>query len=295
MDKATRMVQRGSPMKLLDSSPHRADTLDTPVNNRRRSPRRGELQSFIMGAPRMSSLGTFQSSTSEYAAKPFVRTAGQSGAEDKRRDNSAARPVGGFMKRSLDCTIAISALIIMSPIMIAIALLILVTMGRPVIFIQQRVGFNKSLFGCFKFRTMVADAQERLAKHLAEDSEAAKLWHETQKLKQDPRITWLGHILRKSSLDELPQLFNILLGEMSCIGPRPVLATELHRYGQYAEDYAKAKPGLTGVWQVNGRSNTTYAHRVNCDRYYVRRWSLLLDIIILFRTIPAVLRVKDTA
>jgi exopolysaccharide production protein ExoY len=278
----------------LDSSPHRADTLDKPVKNQRRPPRRGEIQSIIMGAPRMSSLGTFQSSKPEYAATPFVRAAGQSGTEDKLHDHSAARPLGGLAKRCLDCTVAISALIIMSPIMIAVALLILVTMGRPVIFIQRRVGFNKSLFGCFKFRTMVADAQERLARHLAEDSEAAKLWRETQKLKQDPRITWLGHILRKSSLDELPQLFNVLLGDMSCIGPRPVLASELHRYGPYAEDYARAKPGLTGFWQVNGRSSTTYAHRINCDRYYVRRWSLLLDIIILFRTIPAVLRVKDS-
>lgn len=243
----------------------------------------------------MASISTFQSSQSDYAPKAFIRTAGQTAPEEKLHDNRATHPVGGQIKRCLDCAVAISALIVMSPIMIAIALLILVTMGRPVIFIQQRVGFNKSLFGCFKFRTMVADAQERLAKHLAEDSEAARLWQETQKLKQDPRITWLGHILRKSSLDELPQLFNILLGDMSCIGPRPVLASELHRYGPHAEDYAKAKPGLTGIWQVNGRSNTTYAHRVNCDRYYVRRWSLLLDIIILFRTIPAVLRVKDTA
>jgi exopolysaccharide production protein ExoY len=243
----------------------------------------------------MSSLGTLQSPASEYNAKSLVHGVGQRGVEGKAHDGSAARPVGGAIKRCLDCTIALSAIIVMAPIMIAIALLILVTMGRPVIFIQQRVGFNKSLFPCFKFRTMVADAQERLAKHLAEDSEAARLWQETQKLKQDPRITWLGHILRKSSLDELPQLFNILFGDMSCIGPRPVLATELHRYGPHAEDYARAKPGLTGFWQVNGRSNTTYAHRVNCDRYYVRRWSLLLDIAILFRTIPAVMRIRETA
>jgi exopolysaccharide production protein ExoY len=285
-------------MKLLDRSPHRSEAaLEKPVNTKRRPPRREELQSFIMGAPRMSSLGTFQSPASEYTHKPFIRTA-QSEAEGALYGYTAthpARPVGGALKRCFDCAIALSAIIVMSPIMIAIALLILVTMGRPVIFIQQRVGFNKSLFGCFKFRTMVADAQERLARHLAEDSEAARLWQETQKLKQDPRITWLGHILRKSSLDELPQLFNILFGDMSCIGPRPVLASELNRYGPYAEEYAKAKPGLTGMWQVNGRSNTTYDHRVNCDRYYVRRWSLLLDVVILCRTIPAVLRTKDTA
>jgi exopolysaccharide production protein ExoY len=246
----------------------------------------------------MSSLGSFQTQLPEYGAKPFARGIGQSAAGGRRDSFSGSQytgPVGGFWKRCLDCSVAFTAIIVMAPMMVFIALLILVTMGRPIIFIQQRVGFNKSLFGCFKFRTMVSDAQERLARHLAEDSEAARLWQETQKLKQDPRITWLGQILRKSSLDELPQLFNILLGDMSCIGPRPVLASELLRYGPHAEDYAKAKPGLTGMWQVSGRSNTTYQHRVKCDRYYVRRWSLLLDIAILFRTIPAVCRVKDTA
>ena len=142
---------------------------------------------------------------------------------------------------------------------------------------------------------MVPDAQERLIRYLAENAEAACLWRDTQKLRNDPRITWLGHLLRKTSLDELPQLFNVLRGEMSCIGPRPVIVSELERYGDHAVDYAMAKPGLTGMWQVSGRSNTSYAHRVRCDRFYVRRWSFALDILILLRTIPAVMRVNDTA
>jgi exopolysaccharide production protein ExoY len=206
-----------------------------------------------------------------------------------------AKPIGGVWKRSFDIAVAGSAIIVMAPLMLFVALLILVTMGRPVLFIQQRVGFKKLPFGCFKFRSMVANAQEKLERHLAQDEEAARLWHSTQKLKHDPRITWLGQVLRKSSLDELPQLFNILRGDMSCIGPRPVITDELNRYGAYADDYAKAKPGLTGFWQVSGRSNTTYAFRINCDRYYVRRWSLALDVMIVLRTIPAVLRFKETS
>ena len=215
-----------------------------------------------------------------------------------RRAGTAVQPhapVGGRAKRAFDVTIAATTLILMAPTMIVIALLILVTMGRPVLFMQRRVGFNRGLFGCLKFRTMVADAGDRLTAYLAENPEAAQAWRETQKLKSDPRVTWLGNILRKSSLDELPQLFNILLGDMSCIGPRPVLQDELERYGDHASEYAKAKPGLTGMWQVSGRSNTSYAHRVKCDRFYVRRWSVALDVSILFRTIPAVMKFDETA
>jgi exopolysaccharide production protein ExoY len=207
----------------------------------------------------------------------------------------ADAPVGGLVKRVLDVTIASTTLILMAPTMLLIALLIMITTGGPVFFVQQRVGFNRRLFGCLKFRTMVADASDRLAVHLAENPDAAQAWRETQKLKNDPRVTWLGNILRKSSLDELPQLFNVLRGDMSCIGPRPVLLDELKRYGDHDTDYAKAKPGLTGMWQVNGRSKTSYAHRVNCDRYYVRRWSVALDFKILFKTIPAVMKIDETA
>jgi exopolysaccharide production protein ExoY len=210
------------------------------------------------------------------------------------RGKRAQGPVGGASKRALDITVALCALVVLAPIMAIIALLILVTMGRPVVFVQQRVGFGRAMFGCFKFRTMVPDAQERLARYLAENPEAALLWRDTQKLRHDPRITWLGHVLRKTSLDELPQLFNVLRGQMSCVGPRPVIATELARYGAHAGDYLSAKPGLTGMWQVGGRSTTSYAHRVNCDRYYVRRWSLMLDVVIMLRTIPAVMRFRDS-
>jgi exopolysaccharide production protein ExoY len=284
-------------MNLLDSSRHVGEeTLEKqPARNLRQQ---SALEKLGLGTPRILRFRTSYSASPDYAGEVFsgpISRHSQGGAlfDDSRTES--AKPLGGTWKRCFDCSVAVGGLIVMSPVMLIIALLILVTMGRPVFFIQQRMGYGKSPFRCFKFRTMVPDAQETLARYLAANSEAAQAWRETQKLKHDPRITWLGHVLRKSSLDELPQLFNILRGEMSCVGPRPVLAAELQRYGAYAEDYARAKPGLTGIWQVSGRSNTTYAHRVNCDRYYVRRWSLSMDLIIILRTVPAVMRFRDTA
>lgn len=263
-----------------------------------RPPARDDISEFRTSPGRLVSRAAFHPATADYAAEAIPLRRGIMLSDIGLRNlgqSRLAKPIGGVWKRSFDIAVAGSAIIVMAPLMLFVALLILVTMGRPVLFIQQRVGFKKLPFGCFKFRSMVANAQEKLERHLAQDEEAARLWHSTQKLKHDPRITWLGQILRKSSLDELPQLFNILRGDMSCIGPRPVITDELNRYGAYADDYAKAKPGLTGFWQVSGRSNTTYAFRINCDRYYVRRWSLALDVMIVLRTIPAVLRFKETS
>lgn len=204
-------------------------------------------------------------------------------------------PVGGSVKRAIDIMIAATTLFVMAPIMLIVAGLIYLTQGGSVVFAQPRVGFGRKMFRCFKFRTMVPDADKRLAAHLAANPEAAREWQETQKLKNDPRVTWLGRFLRKSSIDELPQLINVLRGEMSCIGPRPIVADELARYGEYAEEYAMTRPGLTGIWQVSGRSNTTYAQRVQMDRYYARRWSLALDAKILFMTVPALVKISQTA
>jgi exopolysaccharide production protein ExoY len=282
-------------MKQLSSSPRLSDTAieSETLRELRVMPKSGTVSRFGLTQHRLVR-------STRIIVNPSYAP-GQTTSPLPRKDDAFFRqaghglPVGGSWKRGLDFSIAVAALIIMAPIMITIALLILVTMGRPIFFVQQRVGFNKRGFRCYKFRTMVTDAQKRLARLLAEDPEAARHWRETQKLRNDPRITWLGHILRKSSLDELPQLFNILRGEMSCVGPRPVLDSELQRYGSFAAAYASAKPGLTGIWQVSGRSNTTYAHRVKCDLFYVRRWSMLLDIAIMVRTVPAVMRTRDTA
>jgi exopolysaccharide production protein ExoY len=286
-------------MSILDSARHlTTDSFSTAPM--RRSRRRALLKTRALGNPRPL-MRALSAAPPNCLPQAFNREAAQPPVQPptsapRRADAGRAKPVGGLGKRSFDIAVALSALIVMAPLMIIVALAILATMGRPVIFIQQRVGFGGTAFGCFKFRSMVADAEERLARYLAENREAAQAWAETQKLTHDPRITWLGHILRKTSLDELPQFFNILRGDMSCVGPRPVLASELaEHYGVHAGDYAAARPGLTGMWQVSGRSNTTYAQRVNCDRVYVRRWSLGLDLLILLRTLPAVLRVRETA
>ncbi|MEO5759993.1 MAG: sugar transferase [Mesorhizobium sp.] len=190
----------------------------------------------------------------------------------------------------MDVTVALIALVLAAPVMLAVALLILATEGGPVIFSHGRVGFNGKRFACYKFRTMVANSEQVLADYLASNPEAAAEWGQNWKFKNDPRITFLGHILRKSSLDELPQLINVLRGDMSCVGPRPVVPDELLRYGACAIDYIQTRPGLTGLWQVTGRDAIDYPSRVSIDSSYVRNWSIWADVVILVRTIFAVMK-----
>lgn len=204
-------------------------------------------------------------------------------------------PIGGGKKRVLDLIVASAALVAAVPLMVFIAILIRATMGGPVLFRHQRIGFGGHQFGCLKFRTMVQSADSVLDTHLKANPEAAVEWATSQKLKHDPRITFLGQVLRKSSLDELPQLFNILRGEMSCVGPRPITHGELERYGSVADDYLKARPGLTGLWQVNGRSNVDYARRVMLDAQYLSTWSLRSDLVILGWTVATVIRFEQAS
>jgi exopolysaccharide production protein ExoY len=204
-------------------------------------------------------------------------------------------PVGGRIKRLFDIAIATLALIALSPLMLAVALLIKLTMGGPVLFAHRRIGLNGKPFPCYKFRTMVNDAEERLSRYLAQDPHIAREWSEARKLEHDPRVTMLGRVLRKSSLDELPQLVNVLRGDMSCVGPRPVVAAELERYGASVTDYLSTRPGLTGLWQISGRNSVSYATRVALDSAYTRNWSVLLDLAIVVRTIPALLKFDETA
>ena len=204
-------------------------------------------------------------------------------------------PTGHRLKRGMDLVIASLAIVLLSPIMLAVAGLIRCVMGGPVIFAQQRVGLNGTLFVCYKFRTMRLNAEDLLVQHLAANPEAAAEWEARRKLMEDPRVGCLGNILRKSSLDELPQLFNVLRGEMSLVGPRPIVPGELHCYGAYARECFKAKPGLTGIWQVSGRNRLSYSDRVALDRYYARKWSVWLDLAVLTKTIPAVLKIDNTA
>lgn len=205
------------------------------------------------------------------------------------------QPVGGRPKRLLDLVIAITALIVLLPLMILVASLIKIRMGGPVLYAHPRVGFNGNTFRCFKFRTMVPNPEEKLLEYLVSHPDAAQEWRERRKLRNDPRVTALGRELRRASLDELPQLLNVLRGEMSCVGPRPIVAAEIQRYGPTAKEYLSTRPGLTGLWQVSGRSKLTYEQRVAMDREYVRSWSLGLDLRILLKTIPAILTFEDAA
>ena len=185
--------------------------------------------------------------------------------------------------------LAVIAIVIALPVMLLVGLIVVLQdAGRP-IFVQQRIGRGGIPFPCLKFRTMVVDSQAQLERLLASDPEAAHEWATDQKLRNDPRITLIGAWLRKSSLDELPQLFNIAAGQMSFVGPRPIVDSEVSRYGRYFQHYISVRPGLTGLWQVSGRSDLTYRRRVVIDTVYVRTRSLALDLMIVLRTIPAML------
>ena len=154
---------------------------------------------------------------------------------------------------------------------------------------QRRLGKDGKSFDVFKFRTMRQDADEVLARYLEENPGLREEWEKDRKLKHDPRITRVGHFLRKSSLDELPQLLNVVRGEMSLVGPRPIVEDEIVKYGEVYADYCRVRPGITGLWQVSGRNNTTYEERVSLDRYYVTNWCIWMDLWILARTFPVVL------
>ena len=192
-------------------------------------------------------------------------------------------------KRALDIVGAGLGLVVLAPFFLIVAMMVRAD-GGPAFFAHQRVGRGGKLFGCLKFRSMVIDSQARLEALLANDPAARAEWDATRKLKNDPRITRIGRFLRSTSLDELPQLINVLRGEMSLVGPRPVQEAEIDRYyGASAAHYMAVRPGITGLWQVSGRSETSYESRVALDVAYVSRPSLLADIAILLRTPVAVL------
>ena len=205
-----------------------------------------------------------------------------------------SEPIGTAAKRFVDVVLAISAIVLLAPLLIICFVATVITSPGPALFRHKRVGFNGRQFNCLKFRTMVTDAPERLERVLKSDPLAASEWAANRKLKNDPRVTPIGAILRKSSLDELPQLFNVLKGEMSIVGPRPVTDEELQRYTSSMGAYLACRPGITGLWQVSGRSSTTYDKRVACDAFYARNWSMALDAKIVIVTIPSLL-VSDCA
>lgn len=210
------------------------------------------------------------------------------------RQKRMAAPVasstrGDLANRIMDCTIATILLAVLLPVMAVIWLSLRLFEKGPAIFAHERIGRDLAPFPCFKFRTMCIDADARLQALLDSDQAMLREWTATQKLLCDPRVTKLGRFLRNTSLDELPQLFNVLRGEMSLVGPRPIVANEVRRYGRHAFDYARVRPGLTGLWQVTRNSGTSYRRRVASDVYYVRNKGLRFDCRIMLATVPAVL------
>ena len=221
-------------------------------------------------------------------------------AADKTELVSFLRPPNSVSFRSnvfwriFDVLLASIILVATLPCLVLFATLLYFSDPGPLFFVHRRIGYRGKFFGCLKFRTMRVDGDSVLQAHLASSPAALREWVETQKLKDDPRVSKVGAIVRKLSLDEFPQLINVIRGEMSIVGPRPIVEAEVERYGQYFEFYTHVKPGLTGLWQISGRSDTSYRRRVQLDVEYVARKSLQLDILLLVKTIPAVLLAKGS-
>lgn len=206
--------------------------------------------------------------------------------------NNLSRSYNRIFKRVFDLTATITGGILILPIILIIAVMVGIDNRGRIIFAHKRVGMHGKKFYCYKFQTMIKDAEKVLEKYLAENPDAKREWEESFKLTNDPRITKLGNFLRRTSLDELPQLWNVIRGEMSLVGPRPIVEKEIIKYGENIREYYMVLPGITGMWQVSGRSDTTYPERVAMDTWYVRNWSVWIDIMYLFKTVKAVLAEK---
>lgn len=200
-----------------------------------------------------------------------------------------------FFKRAFDLSVATLGTIAISPFLLGIAIAIKVSSPGPAIYAHRRIGRNGAHFNCYKFRSMVSDSDKRLKEFLEANPEAAKEWEESHKLKHDPRVTKIGALLRKTSLDELPQLFNVIRGQMSLVGPRPIVDEEIIKYDVFFSDYTLVRPGMTGLWQTSGRSDTSYSRRVRLDAWYVRNWNIWLDISLLVKTVRVVLSSRSGA
>ena len=206
--------------------------------------------------------------------------------------NNLAQRRNRLFKRIFDITATVIGGILILPVIAIVAILIYLDSPGPIVFGHKRVGQGGKEFPCYKFRSMVPNAQEALEIYLKENPEAREEWERDFKLKDDPRVTKIGKFLRKTSLDELPQLWNVLIGDMSLVGPRPIVRAEVEKYGEYINDFYLVPPGITGVWQVSGRNDTTYEERVLMDSWYVHNWSVWIDIVYLVKTVLAVLKGK---
>ncbi len=200
---------------------------------------------------------------------------------------------GEFSKRLFDVVFSLCVLIVFSPVYAILGLLIYISSPGPIFYVQERVGKNRQKFGCIKFRTMVLNADEVLLDIMETSPHLRQEFEDNFKLKQDPRITWIGHFLRITSLDEFPQFWNVLKGEMSVVGPRPLVVEELPKYGRYIDKVLTIKPGITGLWQVSGRNDIPYPKRIQIDVYYVNFKNLWMDLWIVLKTLRVVLFPKN--
>ena len=203
--------------------------------------------------------------------------------------DSHRRSWSDYAGRVLDVAVALVALVCLAPLMGLVAFVIRLENDGPVFFWQQRIGRLGARFQVLKFRTMCVRADEILAKHLQQSQAARNEWAQDHKLRDDPRVSKLGNFLRKTSFDELPQLWNVLRGDMSIVGPRPIVEAEVVKYGPCFDAYCSVRPGITGIWQVSGRNDISYQRRIEMDALYARKKSVLLDLRIMLATIPAVL------
>lgn len=226
--------------------------------------------------------------TTEVSVPPSVASQRKHCVTDLRLIRQANR-ANSPLKRAVDVVVSFGLLFALSPALLLIAALIWLSDGASPLFRHRRVGRLGRPFDCWKFRTMRPDAELALARVLSADPIAAAEWRERQKLTRDPRVTPIGAFLRATSLDELPQLYNVLVGEMSLVGPRPVTRNELDRYGAERRYYLLVRPGITGLWQVSGRSRTSFEERVRLDRQFLQHWCFASEAEIIARTVRVVL------
>ena len=207
--------------------------------------------------------------------------------------NNLAKKTNRRIKRVFDILFSLMTMVIILPISFVVIICIMIESPKAMpIFKHYRVGKDGKIFPCYKFRSMMPNAQEKLKEYLRKNPKAQSEWQKNFKLKNDPRITKVGKFIRKTSIDELPQFINVLKGEMSWVGPRPIIRDEIHYYGKNIQDYYSVLPGITGMWQVNGRSEIGYDERVKLDTWYIRNWSIWIDIVLLIKTLGVVLRKK---
>ena len=235
-----------------------------------------------------------ESSASKALVHDFVEASAAShGGRTGRRDRSACtRPSTLFryrvFKRILDILVVLLGLPVLLPALLIVAAIVRFTSPGPVFFSHRRICRDGAFFSMWKFRTMCVNSSEVLEQYLAKHPKARSEWNRTHKLRNDPRVTPVGDFLRRYSLDELPQAWNVILGQMSMVGPRPIVAAEVEKYADRFDFYCRVKPGVTGLWQVSGRSKLTYEARVKLDCHYVEHWSLFRDIRLMFATFKSV-------